>query len=373
MNDKLLKLRENISLLDKKLLYILSKRRNLSLYVAKIKKFFKKPIIDKVRERDLLKFLIAEGKKLNLDHLYIMRLFRIIMDDSRNIQEKFLNLDYSLISIAFLGPKGSYSYLAAKKYSNRYFKHFLEYSCYSFSEICKLVETCKVKYGILPIENNCSGSIDEVYDLLTKTNLFIVGEVYHSIDHCILVKGNTDFQKVKTIYSHPEQFKQCSKFFNKFSHWTIHHCLSTSDAMKKVSKLNSPTIAALGSNKCYWLYGLQVLINNIANHQLNITRFIVVSKHLEIFYDLKPKKTTIVIVQNSTIISLAEIMNVFYSLSIQISHLEYRTHEEILYLDIFSVFNNNKMQIAITKLRELNISVKVLGSYSYEKPIYLNI
>lgn len=291
-NYSLPELREQIDTLDLKLLSLLAKRRVLVVDVARSKICLRRQIRDKERERDLLERLVIAGKKLALDKSYITRIFQMIIEDSVLTQQKVLQLEtsshqqvdnssVSIARIAFLGPEGSYSHLAARQYSASHSdKMAVECSCRTFADVLQLVEAGKADYAVLPIENSNSGSISEVYSLLQRINLPVVKEITVSIEHCILASINSSLDQVKIIYSHPQPFQQCSQFLTNFPQWKIEYCESTSAAMKKVAQLNNPTAAALGSRQGSVIYGLQVLEYNIANQRQNTTRFIVLSnKH----------------------------------------------------------------------------------------------
>ncbi len=71
--------------------------------------------------------------------------------------------------IAYLGPKGSYSHIAARQYAARHFDTFVDCTCHKFEDIFTLVETGQADYGLLPIENTSSGAINDVYDLPQTT------------------------------------------------------------------------------------------------------------------------------------------------------------------------------------------------------------
>jgi chorismate mutase/prephenate dehydratase len=210
-------------------------------------------------------------------------LFQLIIEDSVLTQQALLQQHLNKTNphsarIAFLGPKGSYSHLAARQYAARHFEEFIESGCAKFADIFNQVETGQADYAVVPIENTSSGAINDVYDLLQHTSLSLVGELTIPIDHCVLVSGSTDLSKIETVYSHPQPFQQCSQFLNRYPNWKIEYTESTSAAMEKVAQANSPTVAALGSEAGGALYGLQVLERNLANQTQNITRFVVLAR-----------------------------------------------------------------------------------------------
>lgn len=139
-DNPLLVLRERISALDLKLLALLAERRELAVDVAKAKQLHHRPIRDKERERDLLDALIDAAKPYNLDGFYVTRLFQLIIEDSVLTQQALLQHQLNqtaLLSarIAFLGPKGSYSHLAARQYAARHFEQLIECGCLKFQDI----------------------------------------------------------------------------------------------------------------------------------------------------------------------------------------------------------------------------------------------
>ncbi len=201
-DNPLLVLRERISALDMKLLALLAERRELAVEVGKTKLHSHRPIRDKERERDLLDALISAAKPYDLDGFYVTRLFQLIIEDSVLTQQALLQHQLNQTSqhsarIAFLGPKGSYSHLAARQYAARHFDQLIECGCQKFQDIFTQVETGQADYAILPIENTSSGSINDVYDLLQHTSLSIVGELTLPIDHCVLVASDTDLQQIR--------------------------------------------------------------------------------------------------------------------------------------------------------------------------------
>ncbi len=167
--NPLLALREKISALDEKLLALLAERRELAVEVGKAKLLSHRPVRDIDRERDLLERLITLGKAHHLDAHYITRLFQLIIEDSVLTQQALLQQHLNKINphsarIAFLGPKGSYSHLAARQYAARHFEQFIESGCAKFADIFNQVETGQADYAVVPIENTSSGAINDVYD-----------------------------------------------------------------------------------------------------------------------------------------------------------------------------------------------------------------
>ncbi|MEG1213795.1 MAG: bifunctional chorismate mutase/prephenate dehydratase [Leclercia sp.] len=377
--NPLLDLRDKISSLDEKLLSLLAERRSLAVEVGKAKLASHRPVRDIDRERDLLERLINLGKTHHLDAHYITRLFQLIIEDSVLTQQALLQQHLNKTNphsarVAFLGPKGSYSHLAARQYAARHFEEFIESGCAKFADIFNQVETGQADYAVVPIENTSSGAINDVYDLLQHTTLSLVGEMTIPIDHCVLVSGSTELSKIGTVYSHPQPFQQCSQFLNRYPGWKIEYTESTSAAMEKVAQANSPDVAALGSEAGGALYGLQVLERNLANQTQNITRFIVLARKAINVSDQVPAKTTLLMATGQQAGALVEALLVLRNHNLIMTKLESRPingnpWEEMFYLDIQANLESASMQKALRELGEITRSMKVLGCYPSENVV----
>ncbi|OTQ35000.1 chorismate mutase [Gilliamella apis] len=371
--NPLLPLREKINQLDQKLIEILAERRQVSTEVIHAKIAANIPLRDLAREHSLIKALIEQGKQYNLDDLLIKRLYQIIIEDSVLLQQKLLQekLNQGAISsanIAFLGPKGSYSHSATRRYASTHFDQLTESSCSTFKDVFEKVESKVVDYGILPIENSSSGSINEVYDLLQKTNLHIIGELSLPIDHCVLAIPSAKLEQIDTIYSHPQPFQQCSNFLENYPDWKIVYCDSTSSAMETVAKLNQPNIAAMGNKDGGELYGLQVLEHNFANQKENITRFIVLAREPIEVSEQIPAKTTILMKTGQQAGALVDALSVLRNHNIVMTKLESRPihgtpWEEMFYIDLQGNVHDYEMQVALKELAAITLYTKVLGCY----------
>jgi chorismate mutase/prephenate dehydratase len=276
--------------------------------------------------------------------------------------------------VAFLGPKGSYSHLAARQYAARHFEQFIESGCAKFADIFNQVETGQADYAVVPIENTSSGGINDVYDLLQHTSLSIVGELTIPIDHCVLVSTSTDADKIQTVYSHPQPFQQCSQYLSRYPHWKIEYTESTSAAMEKVAQANSPTVAALGSEAGGALYGLQVLEHCQANQTQNITRFLVLARKAVNVSDQVPAKTTLLMATGQQAGALVEALLVLRNHNLIMTKLESRPihgnpWEEMFYLDIQANLDSLPMRKALKELAEITRSMKVLGCYPSENVV----
>ncbi|MFV0450082.1 MAG: prephenate dehydratase [Vibrio sp.] len=371
-------IRLRLNELDDQLLSLLSERRKLSIEVAKNKVETAKPVRDAVREQQLLVKLINSGKdKYQLDAQYITKLFHTIIEDSVLLQQAYLqNLANPqsrkpFARVAFLGSKGSYSHLATREYFSRRNTELVELNCDQFKEVTKTVESGHADYGVLPIENTSSGSINEVYDLLQHTTLYIVGEITQPIEHCLVATKDIRLEDLKILYSHPQPHQQCSEFLGRLNGVQLETCASTADAMKKVQELNRDDVAAIGNSSSGKLYGLQAIQSNIANQTENHTRFIIVArKPVEVSTQI-PAKTTLIMSTSQEAGSLVATLLVLQRFGINMTKLESRPimgnpWEEMFYVDLEAHLDSENMQQALNELTKLTKHLKVLGCYPSE-------
>lgn len=378
-NYSLKDIRLRLNELDDQLLQLLSERRKLSIDVAKSKVKTSKPVRDASREQELLVKLITNGKeKYSLDAQYITKIFHTIIEDSVLLQQSYLqslaNPETHLnphVRVAYLGSKGSYSHLATMEYFNRKNIDVIELNCDGFRDITTTVESGHADYGMLPIENTSSGSINEVYDLLQHTTLSIVGEITLPIEHCLLATSDIRLEEIKTLYSHPQPLQQCSEFINGMDGVSLESTLSTADAMKKVKQLDSNDCAAIGNASSGKLYGLQPIQGNIANQAENFTRFILVArKPIEVSQQI-PAKTTLIMSTPQKVGSLVSALEVLQRHGINLTKLVSRPimgnpWEEMFYVDLEAHLHSVEMQQALEELIKFTKHLKVLGCFPIE-------
>ncbi|MFQ3236376.1 MAG: chorismate mutase/prephenate dehydratase [Paraglaciecola sp.] len=372
--DELAKLREQITSIDQQLLELLAQRQQCTNQVAETKITNHIPVRDHQREEQLLVSLIKNGQKNGLDPHYVTQLFHVIIEDSVLNQQALLaeranpGSCLPLNRVAFLGDKGSYSYLATQKYFSRRPGELLELGCQSFGEIIKKVETNEADYAVLPIENTSSGSINEVYDHLQHTHLSIIGELTHPIKHTLLVAKDSELSKIKTLYAHPQVFAQCSHFLAELGNVEVKTCDSTSAAMMLVNELKLDTIAAIGSEAGGALYGLHAIKSNLANQKENHSRFIVVARQSVNVPLQVPAKTTLVMSTVQKPGALVEALVILRDNKINMTKLESRPitgnpWEEMFYIDVEGNTQDGPMQNALEELKAITRYFKVLGCY----------
>lgn len=377
--------REQITNLDNELLALLAERRRLSLEVARSKEVDVRPIRDTQREKELLARLVKEGREKGLDAHYVISLYQSIIEDSVLNQQAYLHgranpeTQKQQYCIAYLGARGSYSYLAATRYCQRRQVEMLDLGCQSFDEIVQAVESGHADYGFLPIENTSSGSINEVYDVLQHTSLSIVGETTIEVSHCLLGKAGSKLADIKTVYAHPQPISQCSRYLTQHKDLRLEYCSSSAEAMEKVNQSPDNSAAAIGSAEGGALYQLESIEAGLANQKINQSRFIVVARKAVAVPEQLPAKTTLIMATGQKAGALVEALLVLKAHQLNMSKLESRPipgtpWEEMFYLDIDANISSESMQAGLKQLERITRFIKVLGCYPCEtvKPTQLS-
>lgn len=185
--------------------------------------------------------------------------------------------------IGFFGIEGSYTYFAAKRYFAQ--EEIELVACKTFAQVFQAVTERKCDYGVIPIENSLAGSVVENFDNLLRYEVNIVGETYLRIEHCLLGKEGVGSQGsdsqmfgIKRVFGHPQALAQCGGLFERFANIEAVPWGDNASAVKYVAELNGDnSVAAIGSRDLGEMYGLKVLAEGIADSDMNMTRFLVIS------------------------------------------------------------------------------------------------
>jgi len=180
--------------------------------------------------------------------------------------------------IAFSGINGANADLACRQA----FPYMETKACPSFYEAMQAVERHEADLCMIPIENSHVGRVAEIHNLLPKTNLFIVGEYFQSVENHLLAPKGTQFEDIKTIYSHPHALLQCKKKLHDLEkglkrHFQLVDYANTATAAKDVAQWQDKSKAAIASELAAELYGLDIVKRNIEDAKDNTTIFMVMS------------------------------------------------------------------------------------------------
>lgn len=271
------KLRIKIDEIDSALLTLLESRMNISEDVGDLKSKYNIKITDSKREDDIIKNRCerVQNKKFTDG---IKEIFYSILKTSRDLQQKYtishqdIKVDSKNIKVAYQGIIGGYGHEASCNVfglsSNMIPKN-------SFDDVLSSIYENEVSYGVLPIENSFTGTINNVLDILVAYDAQIVGEIYLSINHALLGTKDSSMETIKSVTSHEEAIKQCTKYIKDHDFDSI-VATNTAMAARYVSETNDNSLAAICSENNAEIYNLKILDTNITNMKGNQTRFIIV-------------------------------------------------------------------------------------------------
>lgn len=372
-------IREQIDSIDDELVQLFVKRMDLAAQVADYKKANNLPIYVPAREREILQN-VAEKAGPEMAN-FTRVLYSMLFELSRSYQSKRnreMTTLYQTITdsientpnlfpqapmVACQGVEGAYSQIACEKIFKSPFIMYFK----NFEGVFTAIEKGLCQYGILPIENSTAGSVKKVYDLMIKHNFSIVRTFRMKVDHNLLSKSGVTLDQIKEIYSHEQAINQCSDFLNKLTGVQIIPVENTAIAANMVAQSNRTDIAAISSHACEALYGLSCIADSIQDKGNNRTRFICISKNLEIYPG--SDKTSIMMILSHKPGALYKVLARMYVLGINVIKLESRPipdrdFEFMFYFDLeTSIYSEEFVQL-MCELDDLCEEFKYLGSYT---------
>lgn len=330
---------------------------------------------NQAQEQLLLTRCIEKGRELGLDTHFVLELYNTIIEDgvhatALEVQTRENpDIAHEINRIALLGEEGSYSHQATHRFFDPRPGQVAEVNCTSFKQVIEKVESGRADFGVLPLENSTAGGINDVYDILQYTNLSIVGEINHTIGHCLLTRDPAvKIEDIKTLYAHPQVHAQCSHFLSQLSNINVEFCSSTSSAMKKVRDAKSANCAAIGGDVGSSVYGLKAIRSDLANQKENYTRFIVVAPKPVKVAQTIPSKTSVIFSVEQKPGSLVDVLTVLKNNELKMLKLESRPipgnpWEEMFYIDIEGNIDNDNVSEAIDDMGLHTRFMKVLGCF----------
>ncbi|MBR2890316.1 MAG: bifunctional chorismate mutase/prephenate dehydratase [Oscillospiraceae bacterium] len=371
-------LRQEIDHIDEELVRLFCQRMEVSARIAEYKKEKSLPIFVPAREREKLQ-TVSEAAGADMAS-YTRALYSMLFELSRSHQskcngrvsplyqqitqaiEKTPKLFPQTRMVACQGVEGAYSQIACEKM----FKSPLIMYFKNFEGVFSAIDKGLCQYGILPLENSTAGSVKKVYDLMIQHNFSIVRAFRLKVDHNLLAKPGTKIGDIREIYSHEQAISQCSEYLQSLQGVTIIPVSNTAVAAELVAKSDRTDIAALSSRACADLYGLTCLASSIQDKGNNHTRFICISKNMEIYPG--SDKTSIMMVLPHRPGSLYKFLARLYVLGINVTKLESRPipdrdFEFMFYFDLeTSIYSDEFVQL-MCELDDLCEEFKYLGSY----------
>ena len=221
--------------------------------------------------------------------------------------------------VAIQGFEGSFHQVAARKFFG---KSTEVVCCATFRELIKsAADRQKTTAAVMAIENSIAGSILANYNLLQKSNLKIVGEIYLQINQNLLVNPGISLDDIREVHSHPMAIQQCLGFLDKYN-WKLVETEDTALSAKRIHQNRSKHIAAIASKLAAELFSLDVLAPNIHTQKANYTRFLVLKREPEVFDIELANKASVNFTTDHKRGSLAKVLQAIADEGINLSKLQ---------------------------------------------------
>lgn len=266
--------------------------------------------------------------------------------------------------VSIQGYEGSFHQAAAQHFFG---KDVEVIPCATFREVVKIAGNAKESNGgVMAIENSIAGSILPNYNLLQKSNLTIVGEVYLQIRQHLLVNPGVKLDDIREVHSHHMAIQQCLEYLDHHS-WKLVETEDTALSAKHVHQHKSKHIAAIASRLAADLFGLEVIAANIQTMKNNYTRFLVLQPAKENVKIDDANKASVNFHTDHSKGSLARVLTKIADLGINLSKLQsfpipgtewqYSFHADMEFEDV------NQFESVIEAIKPVTEGLKVYGVY----------
>lgn len=345
---KLEEIRNNIDLIDSKILKLLNDRMEQALLAKK----FKSRIEDKERESEVMERLRKNPHTL-LQPEFTEALYKMIITWGKELQAK----DYSVIG--FQGEHGAYSEEAARHWN----LNLVTMPCTTFNGVFEGVASGMFDYGIVPVENTLGGIIETVNELLTSTDLQIVGAVNMPVHHSLLMLPGTDHREIREVFSHSQALAQCRRFLSR-NNLTPMPYYDTAGAARMLTERKLMGAACIAGKLAAELYNLEVLKENVEDSDINRTRFLILAtgKSAE-----KGNKCSITFTTAHKSGTLFKVLEVFANSGINLTRIESIPTEPGNYsflVDFEGSDTDPLVTAALEKTKDISSGLKLLGCYT---------
>lgn len=352
MSADLAGLRAQIDALDERILRCLNERATLAQQVGVLKNH--KDAYRPEREAQVLRRV----KELNTGPLpseSVAFFFREIMSACLALETP--------ISVAHLGPEGTFSEAAARKQ----FGHAATMiSCNPIDEVFRRAESGAASFAVVPVENSTEGAIGKTLDLMVTTPLRICGEVLLRIHQHLLTKDSSaTFASITRVYSHPQSFAQCDGWLQSHLPQAERIPASSNAEAARLAGMEA-TSAAIAGEAAQGRYGLHRLAQNIEDEPNNTTRFFVLGNH-----DTAPSgrdKTSLAMAVKNRPGAIHHLLTPMAEQGVSMSKLESRPSrtanwEYVFFVDLEGHQQDKNVALALKEVAERASFLKILGSY----------
>ena len=349
-------LRAEIDRIDKELVALLNHRAEVATQIGQVKEQQGLEVWSPAREEEVLaKALAASAGPLPPETLRLI--FRELMSGSRALQRT--------LRVACLGPKYSYSHLAAVAKFGAAVEHV---PVGSIAAVFEEVNRRHVQFGLVPMENSTDGGVADTLEMFARhAGLRIRAEVRLRVRHCLL--GRCEWGQVRRVYSKAQALSQCRHWLGKnLPQAQVIPVISTAAAAEMAQQ--QEFAAAIASRPAADAYGLKVLAENIEDQPHNVTRFAVIAEQSE--GRTGKDKTTLLIRLPNVAGALSKVLAPFEKAGLNLTMIESfpvadgppgRDQSYLFFLDIEGHADEESVKRVLDAVRKRCERLEVLGSY----------
>jgi prephenate dehydratase len=268
-------------------------------------------------------------------------------------------------TIAYQGVQGAYSEQACKNACGDY----ETIACDTFHEAMWLVEQGNADLAMIPLENSTAGRVEEIYRLIPKMALHVIGEHFEPVVHCLLALAEVKLEDLKYVASHPQALAQCHHNILSLG-LKAEAKLDTAGAAKELAGSKDIQRAAIASKLAADIYGLQVLREHFEDKSGNTTRFFILSKEETIpLYDPSKRYITSLVFQVKNIpAALYKVLGGFATNGVNLLKIESYMGTEMLpesqfHIDLDGHIDSDLLRLALQEVAFFAEDVRILGIY----------
>ena len=278
------------------------------------------------------------------------------------------------VIVAFQGEPGAYSEQAALEHLG---EEIATLPCRAFEDVFEAVSEAHATHGMLPIENSLAGSIHRNYDLLLRNELYIVGEYFLRVSHCLMALPGVKLNEIRRVFSHPQALAQCEGSLARMNLEPM-AAADTAGSARALHDNGDRHTAALASRRAAQVYGLEVLRDRMEDNPANYTRFLLLA--CQPFPVDSPEqnryKTSIVFSLKNQPGVLFKALSVFALRDVDLTKIESRPipgkpWEYLFYIDFIGHAASGSCQRALDHLSEFATFLRRLGSYPRDASKFL--
>ncbi|MEM6450471.1 MAG: prephenate dehydratase [Cyanobacteria bacterium P01_D01_bin.105] len=269
------------------------------------------------------------------------------------------------VSIAHLGPKGTFSDFAAATYAHGLESQNPQLKTYAtIAQAIKATEEGTTDFCVVPIENSIGGGVTITLDTLWEIETLKIQQAFNLPVHHALISRAENLSDIQFIYSHPQALTQCREWLNTHTPWA--KLIPTSSTTEPLPWLDEDmTKGAIASSWGAKLYGLPILAHPINDFDGNSTRFWVLGqqpanhgKYTSMAFSLRSNEPG----------ALLKPLQLFSVLNINMSRIESRPTKKalgdyIFFVDVEASADDAAMETALNLLKMHTATLRIFGSY----------